>query len=302
MRFSERLVVPWPISTFTVIFFLFQSTGPAQTLTDSGVTAPVPGLNDVSQLSTSGNKIAPDGLNYYTDNQTGHGAGEPGQIFMTGANTAGYVLSTVALKTAGLNSYNNISTAQPYYLHLYSVSGGTATLLQTYTSGNVTFNDGDWLQWSGLNVPLNANSTYAWSFGKASTTTGWEALAVAGGNVYTGGEIGLFPPAGGPVTLGASHSFDAVFDVGLTLARFPSINQFAVSPTNAVFSGTPVAFGSAVSGAPPLSFQWWFNNGSGYVLLSGANTNTLAFTAATTNTGSCCCITSSIATASTAST
>jgi beta-galactosidase len=41
-----------------------------------------------------------------------------------------------------------------------------------------------------------------------------------------------------------------------------------------------------VSGASPLHFQWQFNNGGGYTSISGANTNTLALTAAITNNGS----------------
>ena len=124
----------------------------AQTLSDIGTTAPTPGTYDISQLSISGNQTAPDGLNYYTDNQTGHGTGEPGQTFTTGTNPSGYLVTSVAFRTGGLGSttYNGIGTAQPYYLHIYSVSGSTATLLQTYASGNITFNDGDWLKWSGL--------------------------------------------------------------------------------------------------------------------------------------------------------
>jgi beta-galactosidase len=263
----------------------FAVAGRAQTLTDLGPSAPKPGTNDISQLSTAGNQTAPDGLNYYTDNQTGHGAGEPGQTFITGTNPAGYVLTSVTLKTAGLGSYDNTATPQSYYLHIYSVSGGSVALLQTCTSGNVVFNDGDWLQWSGLSLALDADTAYAWSFGKASSTYGWEALAVADNNPYAGGQIGLFPPAGGTVAFGGSHDFDAVFDLGLTPAELPSINQFSVSPRNAVFSSTPVTFAAGVSGAPPLYFQWWFNNGAGYALIPGADTNTLTFNAAVTNTG-----------------
>ena len=258
----------------------------AQTLTDLGATAPTPGANDVSQLSTSGNTTFPDGLNYYTDNQTGHSAGEPGQTFKTGANSSGYTLTSLAIRTSGLGSYSGIGTAQPYYLHIYSVSGGNVTLLQTYTSANITFNDGDWLQWSGLSVPLAANTTNAWSFGKASSTTGWEALAVATNNLYAGGEIGLIPPGGGAITYGSSHAFDAVFDVGLILATQPNISQITVSPTNNVVAGTAVTFTASVSGASPLHYQWQFSSGGGYTNISGANTNTLALTAAITNTGS----------------
>jgi beta-galactosidase len=258
----------------------------AQTLTDIGTASPTPGPNDISQLSTNGNTTFPDGLNYYTDNQTGHDAGEPGQTFTTGTNSAGYLLSTVSLRTSGLGDDSGIGAPQPYYLHLYSVSGATATLLQTCTSANVTFNDGDWLQWSGLSVALATNAMYAWSFGKASSTSGWEALAVASNNPYAAGQIGLFPPVGGAITFGGSHDFDAVFDLRLAPANVPGIIQFTVSPTNNVFAGTLVAFTASVTGAQPLCFQWQFNNGGGYTNIPGAGTNTLVFNAALTNTGS----------------
>ncbi len=256
----------------------------AQILADLGATAPIPGSTDIAQLSTAGNQVYPDDLDYFTDSQTGHGTGEPGQTFTTGTDTAGYTLTSVSFMTAGLHAYYGIGTPQPYYLHIYSMSGGNATLLTNYTSANVTFSDGDWLQWSGLSIPLAANATYAWSFGKASSTPGAEALGVASGNPYAGGEIGLFPPGGGAITFGSSHACDAVFDVGLTAVL--SIDQLVVSPTNQVFVGTLVTFTASVSGAPPLYLQWQFDNGSGFTDIPGANTNTLTLTAVITNTGS----------------
>jgi hypothetical protein len=258
----------------------------AQTLTDIGATAPTPGTYDISQLSISGNTSNPDSLNYFTDNQTGHGTGEPGQTFTTGANSGGYLLTSVALRTGGIGNNSNIGTAQPYYLHIYSVSGSTATLLQTYTSGNITFNDGDWLKWSGLSVPLSANTTYAYSFGKASSTSGWEPMAVASGNPKSGGEIALISPTTGTITTGSSHNFDAVFDLGLVLPTTPGISAVTISPAANVRAGIQMAFTASVAGALPLYYQWQFNSGSGFVNLSGANTNTLSFVAAVTNTGS----------------
>ncbi|MGH7941166.1 MAG: beta-galactosidase GalA [Limisphaerales bacterium] len=270
---------------FFLFFLLLPCATKAQTLNDLGPLHPTPGSSDISQFSTNGNQTFPDGLNYYTDNQSVHGAGEPGQTFTTGTNAAGYILSSLALRTAGLNSDSGIDTPQPYDLHIYSLSGDSVTPLQTNLSANITFNDGDWLQWSGLSLPLLANTTYGWSFGRVNSSAGWEGLAVAGNNPYAGGEIGLFPTGGGAVTFGGSHSFDAVFDIGLSPAEIPSINQIVVSPTNAVFAGTPVIFTANVSGASPLSVQWQFNNGGGYANIPGANTNVLAFTAAITNTG-----------------
>ena len=268
-----------------MVFMMLAGAGRSQTLLDLGAAAPTPGANDIAQLSTAGNQTKPDGLNYYTDNQTSHSAGEPGQTFTTGTNSSGYTLTSVSLMTAGLDSYNGIGTAHTYYLHLYSVAGGNATPLQTNISANIIFNDGDWLQWSNLSVTLAANTTYAWSFGKASSTSGWEALAVASGNPYSGGEIGLIFPGGGAITFGSSHDFDAVFDVGLVPANVPIINQVVLSPTNNVFVGTPVTLTASVNGAPPLFYQWQFNGGGGFTNLVAANTNTLVLNAAVTNTG-----------------
>ena len=66
----------------------------AQTLTDLGTTAPTPGTNDISQLSTQGNQTWPDGINYFTDNNP-----PVGQTFTTGTNALN--LASVAIKTGG---------------------------------------------------------------------------------------------------------------------------------------------------------------------------------------------------------
>jgi aryl-phospho-beta-D-glucosidase BglC (GH1 family) len=257
----------------------------AQTLSNLGAVAPTPGANDISQLSTQGNKISPDGLNYFTDNHTGHGTGEPGQTFTTGANPAGYVLTSLAFRTGGIGTSSGTTVPQPYYLHIYSISGSAATLLQTHASGNLAFNDGDWLKWTGLSVALSPNATYACSFGKASSTSGWEPLAVAT-NKYAGGEIALIPPVGGTITTGGSHTFDAVFDLGLVLGTTPSVSAITLSPATNVPAGVQMTFSASVAGALPHYYQWQFNNGGGFVNLAAANTNPLTFVAAVTNTGS----------------
>jgi len=181
----------------------------AQTFTDSPA-APSPGTNDIFQLSTSGNQTWPDGLNYFTDNNP-----PAGQTFTTRTNAMNLV--SVAIKAAGLNSGNGYGTpasTPTYYLRIYSMSGSTATLLNTFSAPNPGFTDGDWLQWSGLNVPLATNKTYAFSFGIKPDNGGWAALAVAT-NAYAGGEIALIPISGGTITTGGSHRFDAVFALGL---------------------------------------------------------------------------------------
>lgn len=250
------------------VFMILAGAIHAQTLTDLGSTVPTPGANDIAQLSTVGNQTAPDGLNYYTDDAVnGSGNGEPGQTFNTGSLAVGYTVTSLAIKTAGLGSYSGIGTSQDYDLHFYSVSGGIATLIKTYTGGPITFNDGDWLQWSNLSVALAPNATYAYSFGRINSGVGWEALAVSSANPYADGEIGLVPVTGGSIVFGASHDFDAVFDLGLTVPLSAVANIPSISPTNdPVYAGTPVTLTEAASGQPPLSYQWQTDGGSGGLL------------------------------------
>jgi fibronectin type 3 domain-containing protein len=182
----------------------------AQVLSSLGATAPTVGANDISQLTTSGTTW-PDGMNYFTDNNP-----IAAQTFTTGAEAKRLV--SVAVKTAGLNSGNGYGTpasTPTYYLRIYEINGGTATSLIAFSAPNPGYTDGDWLQWTGLNVPLQANKTYAYSFGTKPSAGGWAALAVAAGNAYAGGEIAFIPVNGGTITTGASHSYDAVFALGL---------------------------------------------------------------------------------------
>ena len=126
-------------------------------------------------MDTSGNQTWPDGLNYFTDNNPA-----VGQTFTTGTNAMRLV--SVAIRTAGLNSGNGYGTptnTPTYYLSLYSMSGTTATLLVTVSAANPGFTDGDWLKWSGLNVALGTNKTYAYTFGRQPSGGGYAAMAVA---------------------------------------------------------------------------------------------------------------------------
>jgi hypothetical protein len=250
------------------------------TLIDFGATAPTPGGSDIAQLSTAGDQTFPDGLNYYTDNQVTYFTGEPGQSFTTETNAGHYTLTSLFLKSAGLDSGNGTpADAINYVLHIYAVSGTDATLLASYISAApLSYAEGDWLQWSGLSVPLTANGTYGYSFGKAQAIDGWDALAVASGSPYAGGDIGMFLPGGGTITFGASHTFDATFDVGLTAQNGPATVPPTVSLTNnPIYAGTFVTLMESASSQPSLVYQWQTDGGSGGTLtnIPGATASNL---------------------------
>ena len=252
----------------------------AQTLVDFGTANPTPGPNDISQLSTSGNTKLTGSFNYYTDN-----GNPPGQTFSNRASAM--VLTSVYIKTGSspLDSGGSNPSGlgpQAYQLRIYSVSGSTATLLNTFTSSSTfSYADGDWLQWANLSVNLAANTVYAYSFHRV--TGGWDGLAVASGNPYTSGEAVLIPTGGGTMTYQSTRNYDAAFVIGLS----PSGSLIAGTPianTNNFYIGSSVTLTSSASGTLPLYYQWQTDGGDG-VLTNIPNATTAIITVTPSRTG-----------------
>jgi len=238
-------------------------------LTDIGPTAPTLGPDDISQLTAATAAQKPDGLNYYFDNSS-----PPGQTFTTGSNPQGYVLTTLSILTAG-GGGSLPAGGQAYVLYLYTVSGSTATPLTSFTSANnFTFTETDWLQWSGMGVQLQPNTQYAYTLHRVSS--GWENLSSVTPNPYAGGEVCLIPTAGGTITFGSSHGFDATFVVGLSLPAAPIPNPVRETPaygSGGIVAGANVKLTANAAGATPMYYYWLTDGGSG-----GALTNIPAAT------------------------
>jgi autotransporter-associated beta strand protein len=256
--------------------------GAGMQISDVGNIAPVPGINDISQPYTNGEATGgsgEDGLNYFSDNSPA-----PGQTFTTGSNPNGYVVNGVYVRTAGLNSGSGgTTTAQPYTLRLYTVSGSTATLLSTYvTTNSLAFPDGDWVLYSGAftNV-LQPNTTYAYSYHE---NTGYDEMAYDTTNPYAGGEMCLIPTAGGAITYCSSGNSDATFDIGLsTTPSTPVITQQPASQT--VVVGQPVSFSVGVEASSP-TYQWYTSSDTSYSnpsQISGATSSTYSIASPTIN-------------------
>lgn len=247
------------------------------TISTIGTTPPVTGPNDIAQL-TPGTDL--DGLNYFADN-----ANPPGQTFTTGNNPSGYTLTAVYLKTAGVNS-SGTGTQKTYTLRLYSVSGGTATLISTYLTDNtVGFTDGDWLRYTGMTNVLQPNTVYAYTH--RQNGSGWDQLSAVLGDTYSGGQACLIPAAGGAITFGSSGTLDATFQVSLVPNGFAAIQNVGISPVNSagnpVYAPTPVILTAQASGASPLHYDWQTDNGSGGVSWTDLpNSNTNSYTLDTT--------------------
>ncbi len=259
-------------ATGTVVTLTVVYADTTASLADVGASIPTPMGNDIAQLTAPSAASSPDGLNYYFDNGS-----PPGQTFTTGSDPRGYALTSLAIKLAG-NSGGLPAAGQAYVLRLYSVSGSTATLYATYTSPtNFTYTTSDWLRWSGFAVPLANNATYAYTFGRVSTGSGWENLANVSGNPYPGGEVVLIPRSGGAIAFGSSHDFDATFVIGTIVSGYPAAPPATFSPSNTVYAGTPVTVSAPVAGTGPFTYQWQTDGG----VIGGTLTNIPGATNAT---------------------
>lgn len=251
-------------------------------MVDIGTNPPTLGPDDISQLLNTAQDD--DGVNYYTDNGAGHGLWS-GQSFTTGSNANGYLLQTLAWKSAGNGS--SFGNWQPYDLYFYSISadGTTATLIANYQGygGGV---ENDWFQWQGLSVPLAPNTLYGYTFGRAAdgptSSTGWEHMGTQGGNPYPGGQIMNIANSntnGGPVTYGPTGNSDATFSLGIVVSQKPSASTPLYTPKiTPIYAGTPVTLTEVAVGTPTLTYQWLSDNGSGGALVpvNGATAPTLA--------------------------
>jgi hypothetical protein len=239
------------VATISVLY-----TNATARLQDIGSADPVPlPGGDVGQLLAGGG--APDGLNYWNDNVP-----PPGQTFGTGANAGGYLLTSLALRLGDGGMGGLPEGGQAYVLRLYTVSGTSAALLAMYTSQtNCTFGSTNWLRWSGFVLPLNPNTTYAYSFSRLSTGLGWVNLSSVSNSPYAGGEVALIPESGGALTLGSTHVYDATFILGFTAPGKPIVSPPALSATT-IYAGSSVSMSAAVTGTGPFSYAWQTDGGN----------------------------------------
>ena len=232
----------------------------------------------------------------------------PGGTFTTGGNAGGYELSSVSLQTGSpTNNDSGTDVNEPFTLTLYQIVPAGATtncvVVTCYTANATLTNAGDWFSWTGLAVDLQPNTTYAYGFCEASSSTAgnnWDVYMVDTNNpnVFNGNEaIAQFPDAGGVVNFGVNSSTNATiyytptFDIGLTAtptgAAVP--NTPAVSSTNValpipygiVQGSTTVPLGTitlvaAVGGAQPFTYQWLSATGTNKLTkINGATGSTL---------------------------
>ena len=126
------------------------------------------------------------------------------------------MLTSVAVRTGGLGSstYNGISTLQPYYLHIYSISGSTATLVQTYTVRQHHIQRRRLAEMERL-LCAAVGQRHLCLFLRQSQFDHRLGADGRGDERLRRRRNCAHSHRGGTITTGSSHKFDAVFDLGL---------------------------------------------------------------------------------------
>jgi hypothetical protein len=284
-------------NTVTGQYVLPTPVSPADIANLTGVPVYNSGSRSGYSLGTTGDVYAWNRINL-----------SPGESFQTGNNAAGYELTSVSLQT-GDPSINDVGTdvLEPFTLTIYQISSTNmtnCTVLACYTAYGQLTNAGDWFSWTGLAVDLQPNTTYAYAFSEASSSTAgnnWDVLDVVTNNPdvpNTNQTIGMFPDGGGVINYGAATvtNYTALFDIGLTVpagpvvANTPAVNSSEQLPLPlgvvqgncAVARGSQITLSAAPGGQMPFTYQWQTDGGSGNKLtnIPGATSSTLVVTTA----------------------
>lgn len=185
-------------------------------------SAPTPGADDISQLSSAGytgaNDNPPGTGNYYSDAYT-NGVGE---AFTTGSNAGGYEVNSLSLKIGDIGDANGV----PITLSIFALTSGTTyntTALYSETFTAQSFSDNDWLT-GNLTTPyaLAANTSYGFTIKPdvRYLQLAWTASAGPDGSSLAGFNAGT-------LALPTSASSNA-FDVGLTAVTTPEPSTWAM--------------------------------------------------------------------------
>ena len=248
---------------------------------DLGGNTPGVGPNDVAQLLTTGDTTPlPDGnLNYFYDNTSPTGSGGGGYVgssYTTGPNPGGYVFNGMVLKfggtaAGGYAGGNDTTLNGGWIITTYQLSGAgntIATPISTNVVGALSGSGntgGDWIQFTGFDLPLQGSTTYAWTIYQP---LGYDDLAYATGDPYAGGAICRIPPGGGTVDYFNADGDSATFEINLSLRGYPTagIPTASLNPIYALSQSLVLA--DTASGPGTLTYQWQTDGGSG-----GAITN-----------------------------
>ncbi len=184
----------------------------ATTLTVSS-SAPTPGADDASQLSSAGYTGAndnPPGFNNFYTNDTDDGIG---QAFTTGANAGGYDLNSISFKIGDIGDDSN-GRDLTFVVYQLGGSGNTTygTPLFSETPSQTGVADNDWVT-DSLSSPvlLSANTTYGVALSTPPVTgeylqIAWTASSAGGSTVVFNNGTVEYPTA----------ASTAAYDVGLT--------------------------------------------------------------------------------------
>jgi hypothetical protein len=257
------------------------------TFKDTGTTtAPTPGANDIYQLLTglaNGDSGGFGGANYYDNNSGTSTPGASGSTFKTGSgNPGGYILNSITVKMGGHSDGGSDlnGTAQGWQICVYKLDNGAGTAVTNavpiYNASTATATVhvvSNWWTFANLNLPLLANTNYAYTFVcTQSRSSSYDDIGYGTNNPYPNGAVCRILTTGGLVTiytnsLVSSAPVSAAFDLGITLPTALTVGSPTTSAVSPVQQGTTVILtcGTVVdnAGNGTYTYQWQTDGGGG---------------------------------------
>lgn len=266
MKLLQLALIPFVLGLPTAVHgatVSFSTTPPALGANDrSNLTSAAADTDNVA-TTTGGGPGGQDDGTYLADDRP-----VQGQTFTTGNNSAGYRLTAVTLRHVTYGPTFTLIPDLTYTVRIIRPSGTTLTVVASESAfvpasapGNFPSADGPAGSGNYLTfrfdspVSLNPNTLYGFDLSGGRTRHYWETDGVrtdpyAGGRAYTTGATGI------PGATLTERRGDRVFVVALSIAGFPIVNTPTISPSNAVYAGTPVTLNVSASGPGPLQYQW----------------------------------------------
>ena len=246
-------------------------------------TAPTPGPDDIANLTGApvlGSNVAsgiPEAC-YLADDRP-----VQGQVFTTGPNPSGYLLTAVTLRHVTYSTYALVPDLT-YTIRIIRPMGGTTLLsvLVTETAtvpasapNNIPTIDGGNSQGAGSGryvtftfanpIALSPNTTHGFDVAGGSTRHYWECDGTSS-DAYAGGSASSTGANGVANLTRTTRVGDHVFVVALARADLPVVTPPTVSPGTNVFAGTLVTISANAAGTPPLRYRWQWDDGLGSII------------------------------------
>jgi len=288
------------IRAIVVLALYFHCAGDAKAAQASfSTTAPTLGPDDIANLtgaSGGGSNVSSGDPNatYLADDRP-----VQGQVFTSGANPSGYLLTAVTLRHVPYSTYAlvpdltyTIRITRPLAGTALSVAATETAIVPASTPNNIPTIDGGNSEGPGSGryvtftfanpIALSPNATYGFDVTGGTARHYWECDGTSS-DAYSGGAAYSTGANGAANLTRTARVGDRIFVLALARAESPVVTPPTVSPGTNVYAGAVVTISASAAGSAPLRYRWQWDDGLGAIIYDVPGGNTTNIVVDTTN-------------------